>query len=737
MIISLDGYQSKIPYLFDIIAGSLGTAAVPSMSLETADSLSSPSLALPCVEQAPIERPLSSLVERKDGTSETYDESPLQSLWEGVYRSEDVHRALYALVPPKEMLEFYHEGVPLSIKQKSFLFACAVGLGPMAQDKTTETSQLRLLWPLSRGRHRTRFSPSVLERLSAFHMLDLVDSEHMTCEVPRVLKAISKSDRLQYLRESTSFAAVALLEAARWTFLDASSEAVNCTLPQLTTTLLVDMSMLLLPWQSHTPLNIPVTTVILCLTLIFLSLESETEAETRQIYFLIQQTFQAFRCWRLGHSPRGHIPLEKLLSMISAEPLRVVKGWTRLTAGWRPCDFSGTIDVVTLKRLGLWPVALNPFKLSGRKWADVADLPPYKTQKGAMILDALPFVLNEELCAWELDVAVREKPLRRLETYVANQYLQLPASLRFRHLIIKDKMVEIDALFPQDGDLTKRLGSVCQWITTPADPSTFLGQVPWPVDDKWRAGLRAKIAVDVLACVCTTSNRSYQLSVAVCQYLRSLPQTLLTRLTTSSNMCFCQLRAYSVPDDMAERLARYTDPTRQEPFAEANLSLVDGVPMPEHSKSTKPRRSRNPKPHSHSSTVERLRKVVKKRDLKETIFSETLPNTSEWQLYGLAQLPDPALTEPHAIHTPDSDMKPTKKSKQVKKTKPKPFKAVQQQYKMPAQPAEVSFERTETFDAAEAALLMVDISRWLVPTSTAALISSKIRLGALVVVSQS
>ena len=90
--------------------------------------------------------------------------------------------------------------------------------------------------------------------------------------------------------------------------------------------------------------------------------------------------------------------------------------------------------------------------------------------------------------------------------------------------------------------------------------------------------------------------------------------------------------------------------------------------------------------------VERLRKVVEKRDLKETIFSETLerPKTSEWPL------PDPALTEPHAIHRPDSDMKPTKKSKQAKMQ----LKAVNKD-----QLVEKAFERTEAFDAAEAALL--------------------------------
>ena len=211
-------------------------------------------------------------------------------------------------------------------------------------------------------------------------MLHLCDNLKTQINSPMPLEFLTTPDRIQYARESCSMRGVPHLESARWLFLDAAMEAETLSVKQLMTTTLVDMSMLLMllsidrgprDFVGRLRLSFAERTVI-HLALRLLSIRTNGDADFRLAYYFTQQTYQGLRCWFFRMGQYDHLDFEVVMSKKTLKA-----GWKKLQG-----DLEGPpvhdFEPSTLRELGWWPILVNPFGLSGRKFSEVSDRFPFR-----------------------------------------------------------------------------------------------------------------------------------------------------------------------------------------------------------------------------------------------------------------------------------------------------------------------------------------------------------------------
>ncbi|KAH0487501.1 MAG: uncharacterized protein KVP18_001469 [Porospora cf. gigantea A] len=483
--------------------------------------------------------------------------------WKHHYLAEDAHPALQALVPPNEMLEFYHEGVPLSIKQKSFLFACVVGLGPITLDETKESpraARLRMLSPPDR-RDLAIFNPRTFQRLSAFHALDMCDrADHVVSDVA-TLECLTTADRAQYLRETSLSNAIFPLNAARWFYLDAAKEAASLPLPELRVAILADMSMILQHMYkecepNHSGVGFGVAAFVMCAALIFLSFDDD--ADTRLAYYFVQQSYQAVRCWLLDFSKSEHIDEYSCDEWIgltqSVDAIRV--GWRRLLFGLRE-DLEDN-SVMEFDPACVQAILLNPFRISGRQWEDVELLEPDTKFTLPEYMKNHLFMLDSTFFAWNPNVYSASEEgrdrLNALERHVLSTFSPVGSPFTDRLWIPNQR-----ELWLPGGDYPDTLDVVSQWITEKPRPGTLLADVTWPKEDPSRVGVRLTLATAVSAGLTSSSplwfkmhkERDSRLLVAI-----DGASMKLVLLAKTVPQCYCQL-SHRHPADKEKLLQRF------------------------------------------------------------------------------------------------------------------------------------------------------------------------------------
>ncbi|KAH0480849.1 MAG: hypothetical protein KVP17_001312 [Porospora cf. gigantea B] len=408
--------------------------------------------------------------------------------WEGVYRAEDAHTPLRALVPPNELLEFFNEGVPIKIQDKSFLFTCVVGLGPLVMSKTAhkaaKSKQLRLLKPDK----DCPIGTADLNKLSVCHLLE-------SCEAKRLpsgygvleLDRLSLQERAQYLREASATAGFAAIQNARWQLLDAAFEAAVLPVAELRLTVLVDMGMLLMLLEEdiadpeHSAKATAWATHVVGMVLLFLGVAGE--GDVRAAFFLVQLCFQALRC---PDTSKHDVP-DDYPGTISA----LVDGWKALTCGFNASSLPQPIqfDYAYLNEFGVWPIFLNPFKLSGRKFATVKNENPFRSQRAHESLDEVPFVLDAALCAWTPTISSATTQLSSLRKHVTRAFHELKATEGLPLL------KEVGA--PVSFGRSTEMNVMMDWITSPRSGcarNTVISQMTPLKGDPWGVCLRSKFA---------------------------------------------------------------------------------------------------------------------------------------------------------------------------------------------------------------------------------------------------
>ena len=489
-----------------------------------------------------------------------------------VYRTEDAHPALHALVPPNELLEFYHEGVPLTIKEKSFLFACVVGLGPtLMTPSSPKLRELRMLQPRSGGGPPI-FDSMTIERLSAFHALDCIHRKSLVVSDVSLFRHLTYVDRMQFLRELSSPECVREMESSRWFYLDVAEEAATLSIRQLQISVLVDMSMLLqLPWESNA---IDVQTVIASLAMIFLSMEGESEADCRAAYFLVQHTFQAFRCQLF--SDGAHVSPTGLRAQLYSQFLgSILAGWARLIGPWPAPPLTNAVSADALMISGLWPLLLNPFKLSGRRWSKIRDQSPYRAYLGHEYLESSPFSLDPTFCAWPVGTG-REPPhkwhLAALELHVAREFARLPEGPSHRLPLARDATISMTP--PMDCDLQSTMDLVAQ------NPNNLLQGITWPAQDPKKLGLRARVALAV-CCGLVKGYPSQRKVRCATDYLLSVicDGSILVTLTKSCPQCFCAQTHRSLPsrEKALRRVCPFSIPVTKNVMQKEFSSISGGI----------------------------------------------------------------------------------------------------------------------------------------------------------------
>ena len=422
-----------------------------------------------------------------------------------VYGSEGVTDEHKALVPPLPLLEYYHDGIPATMAQKSFLFTCVVGLGPLllhgiSYDK--KLSVLRFVSPPNPPPNIPIFQSSTFGYLAAWHLLHLLDHKSVSLEGPLVLNSLNMEDRLQYLRESEHHQAAEQLERSRWLHLDAGKEATYLSLQQLQTTILVDMSMLLLWYRSPSVSEQnQAPNLIICLAMIFLAMDGRRENDCRITYFLIQQAFQSIRCRNLQTFWK-HASLSTSACALATECAEdIQRGWSRFTRLWKPQSLPSPAGARffcnhNLLKSGLWPILLNPFKLSGRKWADVGHQSPFNGLKAHCALKEAVFTLDPELLTGSINTeeaaAPYEDRIAALKMYVTEGFSKM--SSPHEGVFLKSGEDPSVVGVPKAVVLARAAG-LGRWLNR-EEPGDLLHDVTWPSSDPHKTGLRCKLALD-------------------------------------------------------------------------------------------------------------------------------------------------------------------------------------------------------------------------------------------------
>ena len=467
-----------------------------------------------------------------------------------VYRSEDVNSEQKAQVPSR-LLEFYNECPPLTMQQKSFLFTCAFG----RRDGRPPAP-------------REFLCPRLMDHLSACHLLELLDAQKLNVNEPHLLRCIDREDRLQYLHESEHHAAVEQLERSRWLYLDAGNEATFLSLQQLQTTILVDMSMLLL-WHrsSRTSEQKSIATFVICLAMMFIAMEGSGDCDIRMAYYFIQQAYQSVRCGYLT-SPSKHISAAGIASALLEEcAASIQRGWSLFTKAWKPQSLplpSGSRFFCKheLLKSGLWPILLNPFKLSGRKWADVEDQSPFKGLKAHSALKEAVFTLDPKMFGSNINTeeaaAPYEDRIAALKTFIAQEYDRPPSMPTSVPLLYR---TPYDGALSDD-DAMMRLSIPSSWILR--RPRSLLGGVQWMDEDPEKVVVRVKLSLSHCAGLVLGDQQPWAVHWTALNkqlsYAHRQLQTTLAALIRFCPGCCCHLAPPSKECrlDMLDLLSRFT-----------------------------------------------------------------------------------------------------------------------------------------------------------------------------------
>ncbi|KAH0478601.1 MAG: uncharacterized protein KVP18_004886 [Porospora cf. gigantea A] len=519
--------------------------------------------------------------------------------WSTVYQTRDDRSALQALVPPNELLEFYHDGVPLTVTDKSFLFACVVGLGPLVTKKTAKkaimSKQLRFLKP----DEDCPIAASELGKLSVCHLLEACEAGRLRgWHGAHILDQFPLQERAQYAREANSAAGFEALQNARWQQLDARFEAVTLPVAELRLTVLVDMCMLLtllaedIASPEHSEKATAWASHIVRMALLFLSVAG-IGSDVRVAFFLVQLSFQALRCPNRDSASIHEIPEEH-----RSTPSALAKGWRMLVRGFNASALPQPVqfDYAYLNDLGVWPIFLNPFKLSGRKFTAVEKQQPFCTQHAHESLDEVPFVLDPELFAWSpaRSISTNRNQLTLLRKHVTRAFRELRAAEGLPLLKdLKPTLVNFG--------LDEAMSSLLDWVTVTPAPDTIIGQMTPLRGDPWGVCLRSKLAAGVrggLGCAFARSDGQF-VSKLISRLHDEGPVALLAEWGLQ---CFCNFGVFGADLDAEMKfLGGFTNPF--------NFSSEELAPVV-HAMGSSP-----DKRPSSGSVKDRLKWIIARRQL--------------------------------------------------------------------------------------------------------------------------
>ena len=456
---------------------------------------------------------------------------PSITFWRSlVCKSEDVTSKRNNAQVPSSLLEFFCKCPPLTMKQKSFMFTCVFSSSDGSPPEP-----------------RDIICPRLTEHLSSCHLLELLDERKLNVNEPHLLRYFDMEDRLQYLRESEHHEAVEQLERSRWLYLDAGKEATYSSLQQLQTTILVDMSMLLL-WQrsSSTSEQNNAASFVVGLAMMFLAMEGSGDSDVRLAYYFIQQAFQSVRCGYLALSSK-HISVAVIASALLEEcQVWIQQGWSRFTRLWKPQSLPSPAGARffckhNLLKSGLWPILLNPFKLSGRKWADVGHQSPFNGLKAHCALKEAVFTLDPELLTCKINTeeaaAPYENRIAALKTFIAQEFDRPPLMLVHQKPRPWSRTRPNHA--PSDADAMMRLNIPSSWILrSPTTNPTLISDIEWMEDDPEKIRIRTKLALYHCMGLVVADQASWCMQwTAVNQQLASAHKQLRTILSAVIRFC--------------------------------------------------------------------------------------------------------------------------------------------------------------------------------------------------------
>ncbi|KAH0475542.1 MAG: uncharacterized protein KVP18_000665, partial [Porospora cf. gigantea A] len=295
--------------------------------------------------------------------------------WRSVYRTSLPLPEARTLMPPTDRFEFCKEAT-LTPKEKSFVFACLLGVAPLLIPALAEHENIANLRLIPPG--LPLLSQAQLRNMAAWHLVELLEMGLVQEVDSTPLEVFTPRDRMQYLQESRTFKSVPMLEEARWRSAKGVSTA---TLPR-DLEIIIDMAMLLNLMEVASSAILLRESVIV-LTIVFLA---ASPSERLVAYFQVQQFFQFARGVLLGKCPHsGEGSFDNLFKR-RYDTFR--HGWREyqlLSAGVVIDDpseaYEGNLQSYfhpdRLKPAGLWPLFINPFRLFAGEWTSLQDMEPY------------------------------------------------------------------------------------------------------------------------------------------------------------------------------------------------------------------------------------------------------------------------------------------------------------------------------------------------------------------------
>ncbi|KAH0479065.1 MAG: uncharacterized protein KVP18_002761 [Porospora cf. gigantea A] len=302
------------------------------------------------------------------------------NFWRSIYRTSRPLPEARTLLPPTDRFEFCKEAT-LTPKEKSFVFACLLGVAPLLIPTIAghqNIANLRLIPP-----ELPLLSQAQLRNMAAWHLVDLLEIDLVQEVDSTPLEVLTSRERMQYLQESRTFKSVRMLEDARWQSIDVAANASLLSLTEQKTELLTDMVMLLnLLGANKSAADL--APALIATTMLLWSLPLTAEPEHRVSYFLAQHFFQTARCILLGK----HLADKNFTPMV----MELTRHQRPLLEGWRAyqqhllgfvVDDPSHADPLffsydRLVSAGLWPLMINPFRLGKQNWDVLQHTEPYE-----------------------------------------------------------------------------------------------------------------------------------------------------------------------------------------------------------------------------------------------------------------------------------------------------------------------------------------------------------------------
>ncbi|KAH0477969.1 MAG: LOW QUALITY PROTEIN: hypothetical protein KVP17_004355 [Porospora cf. gigantea B] len=329
-------------------------------------------------------------------------------------------------------------------------------------------------------------SQAELRNMAAWHLVDLLEMGLVQEVDSAPLEVLTPRDRMQYIQESKTFKSVPMLEEARWRSVDVEGAAAGATALPQDLEVITDMVMLL-NLMEVAPSAILLRVSVILLTLIFLA---ASPFERLVAYFQVQQAFQFARGVLLG-IPRSDGSSLIKLSNICDDVFR--QGWREyqvLCAGVviddPPKIFHGNFlsyfDPKRLKRVGLWPVFINPFRLSTDDWRSLQDTEPYS---GVPLAEGLTTIRRD---VPDINVSVK-KGVRLLREHVVEAFGKLPGASADRATLLCPPQEKNTLVRPTD------VTTPLNWILKPSPLTTFAEHLDWAGADAFVLAFRQTLAV--------------------------------------------------------------------------------------------------------------------------------------------------------------------------------------------------------------------------------------------------